>query len=592
MSWRFAPIGIAALLAWSAGASSSPPGAFELLAQVRETYASLESYHDLGEVEITIGPAGHERTTLRFFETASTSAGDFFWRSHGETEAGFEERVAWTADEEAFVYSSLYQQYKSLPSLAAELAHALGPGSLDALVVPLLVAGTPDALADPPATVVEGLEPCGKAECWVVSLTRMAGAIESELHIDRQTLLIHEVAVRLPAEQTPLESSAASPRMIRVRHHPSTTAPPAFTPPSGARRVAEWEPRSAEGETTTDDPWSYSAFEDEITVALLTVVTRIVDSRGEPIRGLEPEDLIVRVGQTETPVLSLEWSSSSSRREANTTPRPPSEILETELAEASDLARTGVLETDEPPATPGRLVVFFLQVNLEPSRIAGHLKILPDVERLLRSLHSDDQVAIVSFDSHLKLWQDFSRDRAETFEVLKRAISYGTPLARRSRGVSLLEHFDRRAAENAATPEKALRLTAEALQPLPGEKDLVYLGWGLGRYGAGGVRMTAEYQPTVRALEAARATVFVLDVSQADYHSLEIGLQNVAAHTGGTYDRTLHFASQAVDRLARTIGGHYLVTIDRTAVPEAKGRLTLSLREKDGRVLFKPLTLR
>ncbi len=117
-----------------------------------------------------------------------------------------------------------------------------------------------------------------------------------------------------------------------------------------------------------------------------------------------------------------------------------------------------------------------------------------------------------------------------------------------------------------------------------------YVGWGLGRYGAGGVNMTAEYQPAIRALDAARTTVFVLDVSQADYHSLEVGPQNVATHTGGTYERTFHFASQAVKRLARTIGGYYVVTLDRGA-PEARGRVTMRLRQKKGRILFKPLTL-
>ncbi len=583
MGWRLTAFGIATLLAWASGVSAEqPPGAFELLEKVRAAYADLESYNDLGEIETTTGPAGHERTTLRFFETAATPAGAFLWRTHGETEAGFEERVVWRDAAQAFVYSSLHHQYKPVASLAAELAHGWGPGSYEALVVPLLVAGTEDALADPMAAVVEGVEPCGTQQCWVISLTRMAGDIECEVRINDQTLLIHEVIVRLGRGQP-------TPLTIRVRHHPSAAGPPAFTPPAGSRRVAEWQPVSTEGDADDGDPWSYSTFQEEITVALLTVVARIVDSRGEPILDIAPEDLVVRVGQTETPVLGLEWTSSSSRREADITSQSTPEIPEIELAEARALARAGALEMAS-PASPGRLVVFFLQVDLEPSRIAGHLKILPDVEKLLRSLHPDDRIAIVSFDSHLKLWLDFTGDRGEAFEILKRAISYGEPAARQSRGVSLLEHFDQRAAADAATPENALRLTAEALTPLPGEKDLIYLGWGLGRYGAGGVRMTAEYQPAVRALDASRTTVFVLDVSQADYHSLEIGLQNVAAHTGGTYDRTLHFASQAVDRLARTIGGHYVVTIDRTA-SELKGRLTIRLRSKNGRVLFKPTTL-
>ena len=231
-------------------------------------------------------------------------------------------------------------------------------------------------------------------------------------------------------------------------------------------------------------------------------------------------------------------------------------------------------------------------MDFEPSRITGHLKILPDVDRLLRSLHPDDRVAIVSFDSHLKLWHDFTSDRRATFETLEQAVSYGSPLARRNvRGPSLVESFDFHAAKQAASPEEALRVTAEALIPHGGEKDVIYLGWGLGRFGRGGVTMTAAYEPAVRALDAARTTVFVLDVTQADSHSLEVGLQNVANHTGGTYARTYRFSSQAIRRLARTIGGHYLVTIDRSALPLARGRLKITLKEKKGRVLFKPTIL-
>ncbi len=524
-----------------------------------------------------------------FFETAATAAtGDFLWRSHGETDAGFEERVVWRDGQDSYVYRSSFRQYRRVPSLLAELAHSSGRGSYEALVVPLLLAGADDALADPGAAVVEGPEPCGSAECWVISLTRMAGAIESEIRVHQQTLMIQEVVVRMATEQRSLEPAdhtrqGDTPVTIRVSHQLSRAALPAFKPPADARLVAGWEPLPADSEATDEDLWSGYEFQEEITVALLSVVARIVNPRGEPLLELEPDDLIVSVGRKEIPILDLEWSSSF---------QPPPEIPAIELAQARASAGAGQLAMDaEPPAAQGKLVVFFLQVNFEPSRIAGHLKILPDIERLLETLHPDDRVAIVSFDSHLKLWQDFTRERQTTFQVLEQAISYGTPVARRSRGVSLLEHFDHRAAADAASPEKALRLTAEALAHLPGEKDILYLGWGLGRYGAGGVRMTPDYRPAVRALDAAQATVFVLDVSQADYHSLEIGLKNVAAQTGGTYSRTLHFASQAVDRLARTIGGHYLVTIDRTAMPELRGRLTIRLRDKKGRVYFKPLIL-
>ena len=573
---------------------AEPPGAFQLLDRIRETYSALGSYADLGEIEKTFGRDG-ETTTLQFFETAAGPGEEFLWRTHGEIAEGFEERVVWRKGSETFVYSKLYGQYKPIPSLSAELAHGFGSGGYEALLVPLLLAGDRDALGDPAGAVVEGPEPCGDGACWVLTMTQMGGTIESELRVDQETLLIREVRVRLEAaapfsQASPKAGNAPKATVvagqdllsITVRHHAAATPPTAFAPPENARRVAAWEPES-KGLGQSDDPWLDLAFQEEITVSLFSIVARIVDSRGEPLLDLEPQDLIAQVGEQEVPILSLDWSSPH---------QPEIEIPPLELAETQALARAGELTLD-PGVTPvpGRLVVLFLQIDLEPSRVAGHLKLLPDVEDLLQSLHPNDLVAIVSFDSHLKLWHDFSRDRAATFATLKKAIGYGTPLARASRHVSLLATLDGRAARDAASPERALQVTAEALLSLPGEKDLVYLGWGLGRYGAGGVRMTPDYEPAVRALDAAQATVFVLDVSQVDNHSLEVGLKSVAAHTGGTYARTFHFASQAVQRLARTLGGHYVVNIDRSLLPEARGRLKLQLRDKKGQVLFKPLTL-
>lgn len=578
----------------TAAVPAEPPGAFELLERVRRAYASLDSYHDLGEIERTTSTDGGKEMSLFFFETAVDADGRFLWRTHGETAGGFEERVVWNEGDDAFVYSSLLRQFKPIASIPAELAHGFGRGGYEALIVPLLMAGATEVLEDPEAAAVEGPEDCGDSTCWVVSLSRMGGAVESRLRVDSATSLIREVMVDLGGGATVVQAAAAaadpaggSPGpgtggrlQIRMAHHPGAGDEVAFTVPDGARRVTRWEvdtPTEAQ-----EDPWLDVAFQEEITVSLFTVVARIVDRRGEPILGLTPADLSAQIGKQDFPVSSLDWSSSSRAPES-----PPAE-----LAEARRMARSGSLSMDSAPeAPPGKLVVLFLQVDLEPTRIKGHLKILPDVDRLLRSLHPDDSVAIVSFDSHLKLWQDFSRDRDATFETLKQAVGYGSPVARRGRGPSLAESFDFRAAKAAASPEKALLVTAEGMIPLAGEKDLIYLGWGLGRFGRGGVTMTADYGPAVRALDAANATVFVLDVTQADGHSLEVGLQSVANHTGGTYSRTFHFSSQAVRRLARTLTGHYLVTIDRSAQPQARGRLQIRLKQKQGRVLFKPTIL-
>jgi hypothetical protein len=197
-------------------------------------------------------------------------------------------------------------------------------------------------------------------------------------------------------------------------------------------------------------------------------------------------------------------------------------------------------------------------------------------------------VAVVAFDSHLKLWLDFTRRHDEVKKAVGEAILFGAdPHLSRSGQTdpSLARHFDFRAARDAATPEQALAVVGRALEPIPGEKVMVYLGWGMGRYGAGGVRMTGDYAPAVSALLRARTSVFVLDVTDAAYHSLELGLRNVAAQTGGTYAKTSLFPSQATGRLARTLTGHYVLTFATESLAQRKGILRIALREKKGRVV-------
>jgi hypothetical protein len=90
----------------------------------------------------------------------------------------------------------------------------------------------------------------------------------------------------------------------------------------------------------------------------------------------------------------------------------------------------------------------------------------------------------------------------------------------------------------------------DALEPLPGSKSLVLIGYGFGRFSWSGVTMENAYGPARHALVASRTSVFSLDVSNADYHSLEAGLQLVSEQTGGFYARTHLFPEAAMRRLS------------------------------------------
>lgn len=330
----------------------------------------------------------------------------------------------------------------------------------------------------------------------------------------------------------------------------------------------------ARAEPPDDSP--QDTFDESITVALDTITVRVVDNSGRPILGLTPEDFRVVVRGKEIPVLAVDWFSSESAA------GPRAELLPLE-------------EGAEPEAMQdGKLVVLFVQADLNPTRISGQMRMRPYTRELLASLHPSDRVAVVSYDSHLKLWLDFTDDREAVHEAVDRAMIYTPETDVPPSGPpSLAESFDFAEARRVASPERALEMTARALTHLPGEKTMIYLGWGLGRFGSGGVRMTPDYKPAVKALSKARVSVFVLDVTSADYHSLEVGLQSVAAATGGTYASTFRLPGVATDRIARAISGWYVLTFDREALDGIEpGTATVKLRGRRGEVLARPVSLR
>lgn len=323
------------------------------------------------------------------------------------------------------------------------------------------------------------------------------------------------------------------------------------------------------------DPRLEDQFGEEITVSLISMTVRAVDGRGRPITGLGPEDFRVRVGKKEIPVVGVDWFSSGE-------PAPAAEAPGAPAAPASD------------PRPAGKLVVFWVQADFEPTRVSGQLRLWPYIDEFIQTLHPADRMAVISYDSHLHLRQDFTQDLETVHAAIYRGMLHGDSETGPGSGeVSLIGSFDIQAANEAASPERALEVTAEALDDLPGEKIIVYLGWGLGRFGSFGVQMTPAFYPAVRALRRADIPVFVLDVTSADYHSLEVGLEAVAHATGGTYHKTHVLTGLATDFLAQAISGHYVIAIDPDTVPPKGGPVTVELRDrKRGSVITRPLTLR
>ena len=287
------------------------------------------------------------------------------------------------------------------------------------------------------------------------------------------------------------------------------------------------------------------------TIEVRRIVTevRVVDYDGSPVLGLGPEDFKVKVNGDPAELESVLWIPSTAEAAAG----PAIKVV----GEAGDK------RSPRPPE--GLLIVVLFQVDYapRPSRTVGLVRMAPRASEFVANLGPGDKVAVLVFSSHLQLRADFTdnheavAEMVKTSEVLRGKMELSGPA-----NPSLAEHFDIDEAKDAASMDRALELIGKALEPIPGTKSLVFFGYALGQMSAGH-RVTIDdgYRKAMEALSAARTSVFSLDVTDADYHSLEIGLRAVAEDTGGFYVRTHIFPDFAMNKLVNVISSYYELSI-------------------------------
>lgn len=314
---------------------------------------------------------------------------------------------------------------------------------------------------------------------------------------------------------------------------------------------------------------------ERVDVARVIIDVRVIDDEGRPIRGLEPDDFEVRIDDEPVRVESAFWVGEDAGNEDSS----EAPIESTEIA--------GFLD----PADRGQLVVFVVQKSLVHSRALGLLRVLMHSERLLAGITPADRVAVVSFDSHLKIWVDFTDDLDRVRTLLADEIMFERPPALEPEGEpSLLARLSQDEGRRTWEIQEALQLLGEALEPLPGAKSVVLIGYGFGDLrvvlGMVGSSLDDSYHEARAALETARVSVFTLDVTQADYHTFEHGLQMVAEDTGGFFVRTYRLPPRRViDRVANAIRGRYVLFTERPDVEPGEYPIEVDVTDVDGTVL-------
>jgi len=291
--------------------------------------------------------------------------------------------------------------------------------------------------------------------------------------------------------------------------------------------------------------------QEQVEVSRVLLDARVVGRGGDPVLDLTPDDFVVRVDGIPARVEAADWVGDGN----------------------SDAGASGSA------SSAPQLLVLFFQRQMEESRAVGLLRIAPILARMVEELDPQTWVAVATFDSHLELYTDFTRDHAQVADMLRRHVMFldhpGMP--EKGQGPSLVGRLDFRAMKKAYNIETALKLLATALEPMDGAKSLAYFCTGMGRLTSLGILQHRDFAPAVQSLVRGRTAVFSLDLVQADLHSLEEPLRFLARTTGGFYDKTYVIPTGNVHRLASALTGHYVLAIESPVRSRGEHRITVEL---------------
>jgi VWFA-related protein len=304
------------------------------------------------------------------------------------------------------------------------------------------------------------------------------------------------------------------------------------------------------GDGQADQPQADFAEELAVTEVVLDVL--VTDAGGNVVVGLGKDDFIV---EDQGQVVGLSGASFYSNRRFMSS------------AQAADQANIdqNIIPTDryfviffhdDRAANPGLLT----RATMDAARYFS--------KWVREELLPNDHVAVVSFDSQLKVWQDFTQNKSDVegaiAQVLKGGKDPGTQWASRipdesgsgpSLRANLPQGKDLRKASRRIYD--ALRLVAEATESVVGRKNLVLLSWGFGdvstSYGA--YYPDPRYYPNmIQTLNDQNVAVYSIDLIST-------------TRQGSLNDRGIN---QSLSLLSDDTGGRYYFHFDTFATPLSK----------------------
>ena len=292
-------------------------------------------------------------------------------------------------------------------------------------------------------------------------------------------------------------------------------------------------------------------FEGEVVVSEVLLDAVVTDKQGRVILGLGADDFVVEENGDPVEIAGVSFYSSQERA--------PSVEVDLPGFDLSDIPEDRYF------------ILFFQEIRsggLALSRILSRQQQAARAmeEWVVSGLAPADFVAVVSYGYKLKVHQDFTRDRKKILAGIESAARGRDPYEKwPSRQPPddevgpLLKNLPtgKPLRKQSGNVYEGLQLLAKAAAAVPGRKNLVFLGVGFDP-----IRST-EYRrmyPTVRALNDANVAAYTVDlIPTGTEHSLRSSLNNLAIATGGEFYFTFIRFEAALEEIAMTTSGYYLI---------------------------------
>jgi len=229
--------------------------------------------------------------------------------------------------------------------------------------------------------------------------------------------------------------------------------------------------------------------------------------------------------------------------------------------------------------------VLFDQLTLAREAVRGFIR---------NDMMEGDRVAIVGHDVRLKVYSDFTSDKAQLEKALNDSARFGRGIDRPASDDGILHNLSRSEMVNhPARVYDALRVLAEATRPIRARKNLVLFSPGILEQAEtvrDGVILnrSSYFDPMLQALNAANVSVYAVQL-QRDVDLTPVfhqRLEETANATGGQYFRFNTSFTTPVSKIENVNNGYYLLSYRTRHGKGEKGfqKVRVSLRNPEFRV--------